>query len=183
MLDAQLAAALEAAGAVVIEGPKASGKTETARQAARSEVRIDTVPSRQAMAVAPELLLEGDTPRLLDEWQVEPDLWNYVRHAVDDRQAKAQFILTGSAVPRDDVTRHPGAGRFIHLRMRPMTLAETGYSSERISLAAVLRGERPAAPDPWTHGSRPRGTHRDRWLAGTPRPHRPSGPAADGRLS
>jgi uncharacterized protein len=148
VLDAQLAAALEAAGAVVIEGPKASGKTETARQAARSEVRIDTVPSRQAMAVAPELLLEGDTPRLLDEWQVEPDLWNYVRHAVDDRQAKAQFILTGSAVPRDDATRHPGAGRFIHLRMRPMALAETGYSSERISLAAVLRGERPAAPDP-----------------------------------
>jgi uncharacterized protein len=148
VLDAQLAAALEAAGAVVIEGPNASGKTETARQAARSEVRIDTVPSRQAMAVAPELLLEGDTPRLLDEWQVEPDLWNYVRHAVDDRQAKAQFILTGSAVPRDDATRHPGAGRFIHLRMRPMALAETGYSSERISLAAVLRGERPAAPDP-----------------------------------
>lgn len=148
IVDAQLSAALDAAGAVVIEGPKASGKTETASQAARSQVRIDTGLSRQAMAVAPELLLEGETPRLLDEWQVEPDLWNYVRHAVDDRQAKAQFILTGSAVPRDDKTRHPGAGRFIHLRMRPMTLAETGHSSERISLSAVLRGERPTAPDP-----------------------------------
>lgn len=148
VLDAQLLAALDAAGAVVIEGPKASGKTETARQAARSEVRIDTVESRQAMAVAPELLLEGETPRLLDEWQVEPELWNYVRHAVDDRQTKGQFILTGSAVPRDDATRHPGAGRFIHLRMRPMTLAETGHSSERISLMAVLRGEQPTAPDP-----------------------------------
>lgn len=148
VLDDQLLAALDAAGAVVIEGPKASGKTETARQAARSEVRVDTVESRQAMAVAPELLLEGKIPRLLDEWQVEPELWNYVRHAVDDRQAKGQFILTGSAIPRDDATRHPGAGRFIRLRMRPMTLAETGHSSERISLIAVLHGEQPTAPDP-----------------------------------
>ena len=148
LIDAQLQAALAAAGAVVLEGPKACGKTETARQASRSEVRIDTVASRQAMAVSPDLLLEGDTPRLLDEWQAEPDLWNYVRHAVDDRKAKAQFILTGSAVPRDDPRRHPGPGRFIHLRMRPMTLAETGHSSGRVSFAAVLRGEKVAAPEP-----------------------------------
>ena len=87
-------------------------------------------------------------PRLLDEWQAEPDLWNYVRHAVDDRQAKGQFILTGSAVPRDDLSRHPGAGRFIHLRMRPMTLAEAGYSRATVSLAAVLAGDRVAEQDP-----------------------------------
>lgn len=148
VIDAQLAAALEAAGAVVIEGPKACGKTETARQASRSEVRIDTLASRQAMAVSPELLLEGPTPRLLDEWQVEDELWNYVRHAVDDRRAKGQFILAGSAVPRDDPKRHPGAGRFIHLRMRPMTLAETGHSTERVSFASILRGDRVAAPEP-----------------------------------
>ena len=148
VLDSSLTASLEAVGAVVIEGPKASGKTETARRAARSEVRVDTVAARQAFAISPDLLLEGATPRLLDEWQVEPELWNHVRHAVDDRQAKGQFILTGSAVPRDDQTRHPGPGRFIHLRMRPMTLAETGHSTARISLAAVLVGERIAAPDP-----------------------------------
>jgi len=148
VIDAQLNVALQSAGAVVIEGPKASGKTETARQASRSEVRIDTLASHQAMAVSPELLLEGPTPRLLDEWQVEEDLWNYVRHAVDDRQAKGQFILTGSAAARDDPRRHPGAGRFIHLRMRPMTLAETGHSTRRVSLASVLAGEPVAAPEP-----------------------------------
>ncbi|MBX3032275.1 MAG: ATP-binding protein [Chloroflexi bacterium] len=88
------------------------------------------------------------TPRLLDEWQAEPDLWNYVRHAVDDRAAKAQFILTGSAVPAPDARRHPGSGRSIRLRMRPMTLAEVGHSSGAVSLARVLAGERVAAPDP-----------------------------------
>ncbi|MDP2350642.1 MAG: DUF4143 domain-containing protein [Chloroflexota bacterium] len=148
VLDGLLAASLEAVGAVVIEGPKASGKTETARRAAASEVRVDTIDARQAFAIAPELLLGGAVPRLLDEWQAEPDLWNYVRHAVDDRQAKGQFILTASAVPRDDLSRHPGAGRFIHLRMRPMTLAEAGYSRETVSLAAVLAGDRVAAQDP-----------------------------------
>ena len=148
VVDAQLIASLEAVGAVVIEGPKASGKTETARRAAASEVRVDTIDARQAFAIAPELLLGGAVPRLLDEWQAEPGLWNYVRHAVDDRQAKGQFILTGSAVPRDDLSRHPGAGRFIHLRLRPMTLAEVGYSRETVSLAAVLAGDRVAGQDP-----------------------------------
>lgn len=148
VIDSALAASLKAVGAVVIEGPKASGKTETARQAARSEVRIDTAAARQAFDVSPALLLEGETPRLLDEWQVETDLWNEVRHAVDDRKAKGQFILTGSAVPRDDPGRHPGPGRFIHLRMRPMTLAETGHSSKRASLAAILAGEPVTTPDP-----------------------------------
>ena len=148
VVDAELAASLEAAGAVVIEGPKACGKTETGRRLARSEVRIDTTAARQAFAVSPALLLEGASPRLLDEWQVEPGLWNEVRHAVDDRQDKGQFILTGSAVPRDDPGRHPGPGRFIHLRMRPMTLAETGYSSKRASFADILAGEQASVPDP-----------------------------------
>jgi len=148
VVDTQLAASLEAIGAVVIEGPRACGKTETARRAARSEIRMDTPAARQAHAVSPALVLAGDTPRLIDEWPVEPDLWNDVRHAVDDRRAVGQFILTGSAVPRDDPRRHPGAGRFIHLRMRPMTLAEIGHSSGRVSLAAVLAGEPVAAPDP-----------------------------------
>lgn len=148
VIDAQLAASLDAVGAVVVEGPRAVGKTETARRAARSEVRVDTPAGRQAFAADPGLLLAGATPRLIDEWQVEPDLWNEVRHAVDDRRAKGQFILTGSAVPLDDPARHPGAGRFIHLRMRPMTLAEAGHSTGAVSLAAVLDGQRPSAPDP-----------------------------------
>lgn len=148
VIDPQLAASLETVGAVVIEGARAVGKTETGRRASRSQIRVDTVAAHQAFVADPGLLLEGATPRLIDEWQVEPELWNYVRHAVDDRQAKAQFILTGSAVPRDDPARHPGAGRFIHLRMRPMTLAETGHSTGAVSLAAVLRGERVTATDP-----------------------------------
>lgn len=148
VVDTQLEAALEAIGAVLIEGPKACGKTETARRAARSEARMDTPAARQAYAVDPALVLDGETPRLIDEWQEEPGLWNDIRHAVDDRRATGQFILAGSSVPRDDARRHSGAGRFIHVRMRPMTLAEAGYSSGRVSLASVLAGERVAAPDP-----------------------------------
>lgn len=140
IVDGSLDLALQAAGAVVIEGPKASGKTETGRQRAASEVRVDTPDARQAFAASPSLLLDGPSPRLLDEWQVEPDLWNYVRHAVDDRRSTGQFILTGSAVPPDDAARHSGAGRFIHLRMRPMTLAELGFSTRDVSLATVLAG-------------------------------------------
>ena len=99
-VDAELTAALDAVGAVLIEGPKACGKTETARQAARSEVRLDVdEEARLAAATDPSLVLPGEAPRLIDEWQLEPALWNHVRRAVDDRQGSGQFILTGSAVP------------------------------------------------------------------------------------
>ncbi len=148
IIESLLSDSLEAVGAVVIEGPRAVGKTETGRRASGSEIRVDTEAARQTFAADPELLLQGATPRLIDEWQVEPALWNRVRRAVDDRQAKGQFILTGSAVPLDDPIRHTGAGRFIHMRMRPMTLAETGHSTEAVSLAAILAGERPSAQDP-----------------------------------
>ena len=148
VVDADLGRSLEAIGAVVIEGPRACGKTETARQAANSEVRLDHPTARRTFSIDPDLLLAGETPRLIDEWQVEPDIWNHVRHAVDDRQAVGQFILTGSAVPRDDAARHPGAGRFIHLRMRPMTLGETGHSTGAISLATVLTGQPVSSPEP-----------------------------------
>lgn len=148
VLDTELAQSLRAIGAVVIEGPKACGKTETARQAARSEVRLDDATARHAFAIDPKLLLEGATPRLIDEWHVEPEVWNYVRHAVDDRQAVGQFILAGSAVPRDDPGRHPGPGRFIHLRMRPMTMSETGHSTGSLSLSSILAGSEVACPEP-----------------------------------
>jgi predicted AAA+ superfamily ATPase len=125
----------------VIEGPRACGKTATARQVAASEVLLDVdMNARQAVAVDPALVLGGPTPRLIDEWQTEPTIWNQVRRAVDDRAEPGQFILTGSAVPADDVTRHTGAGRISRLRMRPMSLFEAGRSTGGISLTEMLAG-------------------------------------------
>lgn len=146
--DAELADRLSATGAVVIEGPKASGKTETARRAAASEVLLDVdEQAREAVAVDPTLVLDGPTPRLIDEWQLAPALWNHVRRAVDERGAPGQFILTGSAVPADDIVRHTGAGRLTRLRMRPMSLFEAGVSSGEVSLAALLSGKPPRCGD------------------------------------
>lgn len=140
--DAELGDRLRTTGAVVIEGPKACGKTETARRLAASEVLLDVDENaRAAAAVDPALVLEGDAPRLIDEWQVEPRIWNQVRRAVDERGRPGQFILAGSAVPADDATRHSGAGRFGRLRLRPMSLFESGSSDGSISLAGLLGGE------------------------------------------
>lgn len=140
-MDGELSERLESAGAVLIEGPKACGKTETARQLAASEVLLDIDQNaRTAVALNPALVLDGETPRLIDEWQVEPAIWNEIRRAVDDRDEPGQFILSGSAVPADDVTRHSGAGRISRLRMRPMSLAESGLGSGEISLGALLEG-------------------------------------------
>jgi len=149
VVDAELDARLAAAGAVVIEGPKAAGKTETARQRVASSVLLDADENaRRAAAVDPGLVLDGQVPRLIDEWQVEPGLWNHVRRAVDDRGLPGQFVLTGSSVPADDVARHTGAGRFSFLRMRPMTLFESGHTNGAVSLAALLAGEPPRSDDP-----------------------------------
>jgi uncharacterized protein len=147
--DSELHARLEAAGAVLVEGPKACGKTETARQIANSEVLLDVdKAARDAAELNPALVLEGETPRLIDEWQLEPEIWNHVRRAVDDRVQPGQFILAGSAQPTDDETRHTGAGRISRLRMRPMSLYELGAGSGEISLAALLGGRRGEAADP-----------------------------------
>jgi predicted AAA+ superfamily ATPase len=149
VVDAELERRLQVAGAVVIEGPKACGKTETARQAAASSVLLDIDASaRQAAAVDPALILAGPVPRLIDEWQLEPAVWNHVRRAVDDRPDPGQFILTGSAHPGDDASRHTGVGRFSFLRMRPMSLYEAGRSDGSVSLAELMAGEAPGSPDP-----------------------------------
>ncbi len=149
VVDAELRERLGASGAVVIEGAKAVGKTETARRTAASSVFIDVDPgARQALSVDPSLVLVGEAPRLIDEWQVEPELWNHVRRSVDERGDVGQFILTGSSVPRDEVSRHTGAGRFSFLRMRPMSLFETGHTNGSISLAALLSGVPPDRPSP-----------------------------------
>jgi uncharacterized protein len=149
VVDDQLATLMSAMGAVVIEGPKACGKTMTAMQVARSAVRLDVdANARTAAAVDPSLVLEGDVPRLIDEWQMEPALWNHVRRLVDDRQANGQFLLTGSSVPADDETRHTGAGRIARLRMRPMSLYESGHSTGKVSLAGLMAGQAPRSADP-----------------------------------
>ncbi|WP_423927066.1 ATP-binding protein [Candidatus Palauibacter sp.] len=139
--DRELEACLEAAGAVLIEGPRACGKTELAMQAAASAVFLDADHAmREAIDFDPALILDGETPRLIDEWQTTPIIWNYVRRAVDERAGRGHFILTGSAVPPDDITRHTGAGRIIRLRLRPMSLFELGRSTGKISLCDTLKG-------------------------------------------
>ena len=112
IVDAELTELLRASGAVLVEGPRACGKTATAMQAAASAVLFDVDDNaRRMMGADPAAALAGDTPRLIDEWQLEPAVWNHVRRAVDQRGDPGQFILAGSAAPADDVTRHTGAGR------------------------------------------------------------------------
>lgn len=142
--DSELLERLESASIVVVEGAKACGKTSTARQAAASEVLLDVdETARQAVAVNPALVLAGESPRLIDEWQTEPALWNHMRRSADDAARPGRFILTGSAAPTDDLTRHTGAGRISRLRLRSMTLAELDVSSGEISLRELLRGQFP----------------------------------------
>ena len=142
IVEEEIKQKLQAAGALLIKGPKSCGKTETAKQFAESMLQVDCdeqVPV--VMSINPKLLLEGKTPRLIDEWQVQPKLWNYVRHEVDDRKKKAQFILTGSANPEEEVKLHSGAGRFTVVEMQTMSWQEMGYSSGEASLRALLNGE------------------------------------------
>ncbi len=149
VMDRELDARLKALGAVVIEGPRAVGKTATARQHAASSVLLDVDDNaRRAAQLDPSLVLDGETPRLLDEWQVVPGLWNRVRRAVDERGRPGQFIMTGSAVPADDETRHIGAGRFSRLAMRPMALRESGHSTGEVRLEELVAGQPVRAADP-----------------------------------
>lgn len=141
--DRELAERLRYIGAVLIEGPKACGKTATATQHAQTIVRLDDdQTARRMLTLAPERLFDNPTPILFDEWQVEPTIWNKVRRQVDDREGTGLFILTGSATPTDDATRHSGAGRFSVMKMRPMSLFESGQSTGEMSLATLLGGER-----------------------------------------
>ena len=123
VVDTEIASALQALPAVVLEGPRACGKTSTGRQHARSEVLFaGDAGARTAAGVDPTQLLAGTEPRLLDERQLVPEIWNHMRAAADDGRRPGRFILTGSAAPADDITRHTGAGRVKRIRMRPMSL-------------------------------------------------------------
>lgn len=134
---------LKAKGAVIIEGPKWCGKTTTAMQVAGSVLRVDEPSKRdvniQMSEIAPERLLQGKIPRLVDEWQIAPRLWDAIRYEVDLRGDEGQFILTGSAVPADskEIT-HSGTGRFTWLTMRPMSLYESEESSGEVSLEELF---------------------------------------------
>jgi predicted AAA+ superfamily ATPase len=149
VMDGMLQQRLRSSGAVLLEGPKACGKTFTAEQVTKSQVYLDTdEAAREALAVDPALVLTQATPQLIDEWQVEATrVWNWVRSEVNRRGVPGQFVLTGSSVPRDDARRHTGAGRIARLGMRPMSLFESGESNGAMSLAALLSGDRPSCPD------------------------------------
>lgn len=139
--DSELQRKLESAGALLIRGPKACGKTESAKQFAKSILELDKdeqVPI--LIETEPQRLLVGKTPRLFDEWQEQPKIWNYIRHETDNRRQTAQFILTGSANPGDNVKMHSGAGRFTILEMRTMSWQEMGFSSGIVSLKDLFEG-------------------------------------------
>ena len=145
--DGLLRRALRVAPAVLIEGPRACGKTWTGGQAARSAVMIDAEESAAlTSAMARQLLLEGDRPRLIDEYHLSPGIWNPMRRVCDEVGLPGQFILTGSAVPPDSHTRHTGAGRVRRVRMRPMTLFESGESTGAVSLRGLFDSEIVSAP-------------------------------------
>lgn len=141
IIEKEIQQKLNASGAVLIQGPKSCGKTETAKQFAKSVLQVDRdqqVPV--IMNIDPKILLSGATPRLLDKWQEQPKLWNYVRHEVDDRKQNGQFILTGSANPEENLKIHSGAGRFTIVEMQTMSWQEMGYSSGEISIGKLLKG-------------------------------------------
>lgn len=137
---------LKGKGAVLIEGPKWCGKTTTSSRFAKSTiVMTDPKSEKENLLLAevnPELLLEGNTPRLIDEWQVAPKLWDAIRFVVDKRNDEGQFLLTGSSTPvnRDDID-HSGAGRFAWVTMRTMSLYESGDSTGEVSLSDVFKGK------------------------------------------
>ena len=151
VVDAQVGRRLQMLPTVLIEGPRGCGKTTTARRLANSEVLLDLDANARSHAAHGTLpLADGPFPLLIDEWQLAPLTWNRVRRASDDMNHPGRFILTGSANPTDDITRHSGAGRVGRVRMRPMSLYESGGSSGAVSLASLLDG---GACSAWRAGS------------------------------
>ena len=146
IVDKEIKEKLSISGAVVIKGPKWCGKTTSAKQVAKSVLEMQN-PDLQENYIElantrPSLLLEGEKPRLIDEWQIVPKLWNAVRYSVDNIGKTNQYILTGSATPKEDDTMHSGVGRFSFITMKPMTLFESGDSNGKISLKDILEGKR-----------------------------------------
>lgn len=145
VIDSLVEKYLKIFGAICIEGPKWCGKTWTSSYHSKSEFLIgspdNNFQNRSLAELSPSLVLEGNTPRLLDEWQEVPSIWDAVRYIVDQRSEKGQFILTGSSTPKRKGILHSGAGRIGKLRMRTMSLYESGDSSGKVSLSDVCQGK------------------------------------------
>ena len=145
VIDSLVEKYLKIFGAICIEGPKWCGKTWTSSYHSKSEFLIgnpdNNFQNRSLAELSPSIVLEGDTPRLLDEWQEVPSIWDAVRYIVDQRSEKGQFILTGSSTPKRKGIFHSGAGRIGKLRMRTMSLYESGDSSGKVSLSDVCQGK------------------------------------------
>lgn len=149
IVDKLLTDRLHAKGAVLIEGPKWCGKTTTAKELSNSMISMDqpnmSKQYKEMASIDPQILLDGETPRLIDEWQIAPNLWNAVRYEVDQRNEMGQFILTGSAIPADlDDSFHTGTGRISRLKMRTMSLSESQESNGQVSLNALFAGVTPS---------------------------------------
>ena len=144
IIDKKVEEYLKVFGGICIEGPKWCGKTWTSSYHSKSEILIgspeNNFQNRKLAELSPEIVLEGDTPRLIDEWQDVPPLWDAVRYKIDQRGEKGQFILTGSSTPNHKGINHSGAGRIARLRMRPMSLFESGDSSGAVSLEELCNG-------------------------------------------
>lgn len=144
IIDSKIEEYLSVFGAVCVEGPKWCGKTWSSSYHCKSEIMIGdpdgNFQNRRLAEMSPSLVLAGDTPRLIDEWQEVPPLWDAVRHMVDKKNEKGQYILTGSATPNHKGIMHSGAGRIARLRMRPMSLFEAGFSSGKVSLKELCDG-------------------------------------------
>jgi predicted AAA+ superfamily ATPase len=140
--DGLIENALSRTGGVLVAGAKAVGKTYSSLNFSKSSVNLETKENLQdIIAVDKKLLLNGQTPHLIDEWQVVPELWNIIRHEIDRRNKKGQFILTGSSIPSDMAKFHSAAGRISKIIMRPFSFLELGLSKNQISLAGVLEKE------------------------------------------
>lgn len=143
IVDRELDELLTSLPAVSLEGPKAVGKTRTARRRANTVYELDDPAQREIVEAEPARLREGEPPILVDEWQRVPASWDVVRRAVDEGSEPGRFLLTGSATPADRPT-HSGAGRIVTLRMRPLTLAERRFDEATVSLEELLTGDTPA---------------------------------------
>ena len=144
LIDRQIQRHMSAFGAVCIQGPKWCGKTWTSSFHSSSEIFMGdpagNFQNRKLAELNPSMILDGAIPRLIDEWQEVPSIWDAVRYRVDQNPKKGQYLLTGSATPNHKGILHSGAGRIAKLRMRPMSLFESGDSSGRISLASLCQG-------------------------------------------
>ncbi|GHT67816.1 ATPase AAA [Bacteroidia bacterium] len=134
-IDEKIGKKLKSAGGILLKGARFCGKTTTAMHHAASIIRFDESEQiREQAALMPSVVLQGATPRLIDEWQLVPSIWNAARYEIDQRATKGQFILTGSASPSDDISAHTGAGRFARITLRTMSLSESGDSTQSVNL-------------------------------------------------